>query len=152
MLEQGGNHDKLRRCNKSRKDFHHDIPNLWMLQCTKCHSGSCFAHLTWIAQLHSAEALLASEKDKTGAGFHEAHLASKDRYSSAISRLKREELNQVPNLGVQLAYLAMTFSTCRPINPNSKLWKTGHYDLKAWEIAVCPVTLSWELLMLPPAP
>ncbi|KAJ7271916.1 hypothetical protein B0H12DRAFT_669641 [Mycena haematopus] len=107
------------------------------MQCAKCHAGSCFAHLIWKSHLHSAEALLAcGDKDVTGAALHAAHLASRTRYLSEIENLKREAPDYVPDLRVQLAYLATTFSTCRPVGANHKLWKSGHYDLKAWEIGL----------------
>jgi hypothetical protein len=100
--------------------------------------------MLWERRLHSAEALLAFDKDSTTAALHEAHKASTKRFDSEITTLKREEPDYVPDFKVQLTYLATTFPQCRPINPNSKLWRVGYYDLKAWETSVCHDILSWE--------
>ncbi|KAF7338185.1 hypothetical protein MVEN_02043400 [Mycena venus] len=150
-MSKAGNLDQSRRCTvKTKKEHNHDTPIPWMLQCQKCHSGSCFAHMVWSSQLHSAEASLANEKDVSGAALHEAHLTSKMRFSSEIVTLKREDPDYVPDLRVQLAYLATAFSTCRPINPNPKLWKAGHYDLKAWEIGLPNRKIASEMRVGPP--
>ncbi|KAF8145830.1 hypothetical protein K438DRAFT_1922282, partial [Mycena galopus ATCC 62051] len=130
------NHNDLRSCTRAKSEFHH-APNPWTMKCAKCHSGFCFAHMAWSTHLHSAEAFLAYEKDpKGGSVLHSAHLASSKRYSSEIAKLRLEAPDYVPNLEVQLAYLATNFPTCRPVAANSKLWQSGHYDLQAWEIGL----------------
>ncbi|KAJ6502419.1 hypothetical protein C8R45DRAFT_619402 [Mycena sanguinolenta] len=130
------NQDDMRRCTvRSNSNYNHDAPTAWILQCTKCHAGSCLAHMVWKSYLHSAEALLACGEKDGGEALHAAHLASGPRYQSEIANLKREAPDYIPDLKVQLAYLATTFTTCRPVAANSK-WKSGHYDSKAWEICL----------------
>ncbi|KAK7020501.1 hypothetical protein R3P38DRAFT_2969837 [Favolaschia claudopus] len=138
-MTKGGRHEESRRCNFSRSEFSHPSSSLWVLPCSSCHHSSCFAHLVHKTALHSAEAFLIS--DQNGA-VHEAHFASRDRYRENIKSLKCEELDYVPDPRVQLAYLAITFTTCRPINPNPQLWKSGHYDFSAWEISLPKVIRS----------
>ncbi|KAJ6547707.1 hypothetical protein B0H19DRAFT_280252 [Mycena capillaripes] len=48
---------------------------------------------------------------------------------------------------IQLAYLATTFSTCRPINGNPNFWKLGYYDLK-WETGL-PATNQMAIGLQP---
>ncbi|KAJ6597028.1 hypothetical protein DFH09DRAFT_109489 [Mycena vulgaris] len=126
-----------RRCIvRTGTDLNHHAPNAWVLPCKKCHSGTCMAHIIWERQLHSAEALLIHDKDESHAEFHELHKVSKSRFDAELAALKLEQLDRVPDLRVQLAYLATTFSTCRPINPNRNLWKVGYYDLTVWETSL----------------
>ncbi|KAJ7046936.1 hypothetical protein C8F04DRAFT_214948 [Mycena alexandri] len=133
------NFDETRRCKVNREGgaLNHSSPNAWQLQCKKCHSGICFAHLTFESCLHAAEALLTYAKDEpNNAVFHEAHQASKKRFEAEIATLKREEPDYIPDLRIQLAYLASTFSCCRPIHPREELRKEGFYDLSVWEMEV----------------
>ncbi|KAJ7709768.1 hypothetical protein B0H17DRAFT_237638 [Mycena rosella] len=124
-----------RRCTvrRSEAEQSHDSLNALLLPCKKCHSSTCLAHVAMDRRLHSAEAFLAHEKDVSHAVFHASHKASKRRFESELADLKREDLDQVFDVRVQLAYLATTFTTCRPINPNSQLWTAGYYDLHVWE-------------------
>ncbi|KAJ7125468.1 hypothetical protein C8R43DRAFT_29416 [Mycena crocata] len=124
--------DGPRRCTVARdRELNHE--SSWILKCDKCHSAMCFAHMVWERQLHSAEAFLAHEKDKNQVTFHKVHMETKKRFNAELAALKLEELDKLPPTGVQLAYLAATFSTCKPVHPNQKLRKAGYYDLTVWE-------------------
>ncbi|KAJ7774985.1 hypothetical protein B0H16DRAFT_82082 [Mycena metata] len=143
------NSDETRRCTVKRAAgaLNHSSASTWVLPCKKCHSGTCFAHLTSEPRLHAVEALLTYAKDETKhEDFHQAHIGSRKRFEAQITALKREEPDYRPDLRVQLAYLASTFPCCRPINPRDDLRKEGFYDLSVWEVAVCAPYKPWTRL------
>ncbi|KAJ7097802.1 hypothetical protein B0H15DRAFT_622289 [Mycena belliarum] len=131
-----------KRCTVHRKnDVNHDVPSAWVLSCKKCHCATCLPHILMERKLHSAEAFIAHSQDESHGTFHEIQKASKKRYLAQLAAVKVEEPDRVPDTRVQLAYLAATFTTCRPIHPDKKLWKIGYYDLSAWETEV-PIQTS----------
>ncbi|KAF7305036.1 JmjC domain-containing protein [Mycena kentingensis (nom. inval.)] len=135
-----------RRCTVQRqKELSHDVLNAIHLRCKKCHNGMCFAHLVHERSIHSIEALHAYEEDATHAVYHNAHLDSRGRYHDAVAALQRQDLEHIPDPRVQLAYLARTYTTCRPVNPNSKLWQAGFYDLNVWETDPTPTSPAMPL-------
>ncbi|KAJ7632753.1 hypothetical protein FB45DRAFT_1026885 [Roridomyces roridus] len=120
-----------KRCTSFSKN-QHDTQFSWALTCKQCHHSSCFAHLVTERHFHSAEALLAHRKDEQNQVFHQSHKTSQKKFTSEASALSAEDPDRAPNLGAQLAYLADTFTTCRPIG-YSKYRKAGFYDLTVWE-------------------
>ncbi|KAJ7510009.1 hypothetical protein B0H11DRAFT_1170614 [Mycena galericulata] len=88
-------------------------------------------------RLHSAEALLAHDKDESHSVFHQCHRASKKRFESELTSLKLEGLDQTPDPKIHLAYLANTFTAYKPVS-DLKFIKAGFYDRHVCENEIIP--------------
>jgi hypothetical protein len=96
-----------------------------MIMCKECHSGKCFTHILE-AGIHSTEALMTVELDKTYGKWHSIHTNRQKHYDDAVPRLlwavKNGDKTEIDH---RLVYFARTFQTPRPLN---KWVSLGFYD------------------------
>jgi hypothetical protein len=105
----------------------HVVAGWAIIMCKVCHSGRCFAHVLE-AGIHSSEALMTVEYDKSYGKWHLLHTNRQKRYENAVPELVQAiKLGNPTTIPDRLAYFARTFQTPRPL---SKSVSFGFYDKK----------------------
>lgn len=93
--------------------------------CKECHSGRCFVHILE-AGIHSSEALMIVEHDKTFGKWHSAHTSRQKRYENVVLGLIRAmKMGDKTEISDRLVYFARTFQNARPL---SEQVSPGFYD------------------------
>ena len=100
----------------------HSVPFSWALYCKVCHHAKCFPHVLSEHRTHSVEVLLLHGSDNTHRKYHCNHTTGrKARFEISMADLLSSPL-ELP----QLAYYALHFTHCKPIN--HQFLKFGWYD------------------------
>ncbi|KAF7323091.1 JmjC domain-containing protein [Mycena chlorophos] len=141
--------DSSKHCTVARDTaFNHEEAAFQLLRCKPCHSAMCFAHALHERYIHSTNALFAHTEDETHDVFHKAHRTCRITYEQSLPLLKKEELRSpFPDPFAQLACLARTYTTCRPVAPQLK-WKSGFYD---FTVTITESDTDVEAVAPPPA-
>lgn len=115
-----------RVCTLARKNVKSHVVDGWaMIMCKECHSGKCFTHILE-AGIHSSEALLTVELDKTHGKWHSIHTNRQKHYDDAVPPLiSAARQGDKTEIDRRLVYFARTFQTPRPL---SKWVSLGFYD------------------------
>jgi hypothetical protein len=93
--------------------------------CKECHSGKCFTHILE-AGIHSSEALMVVELDKTFRKWHSIHMNRQGHYQEAVPGLFwAAKVGDKTEINDRLVHFARTFQTPRPM---SKWVSLGFYD------------------------
>ena len=95
--------------------------------CKECHSGKCFAHISETG-IHSSEALMTVELDKTYGKWHSIHTVRRETYEGMIPGLLwATKMGVRTSINYRLVHFARIFQTPRPLNKQLTL---GFYDKK----------------------
>jgi len=117
-----------RSCTLGRKGAKSHVVDGWaIIMCKECHSGKCFTHILE-AGIHSSEALMTADLDKTYGRWHSIHTNRQKRYETAVpGLLLAMKLGDKTSIDHRLVYFARTFQTPRPLSERVLL---GFYDKK----------------------
>jgi hypothetical protein len=86
--------------------------------------------------MHSAEAILLFDGDKTRNRYHQQHQLSSTRYETILPDLEKSQKDGTPTDGLALlVYIISQYGHCVPSNPNSL--KSGWYDTVPQEGVSC---------------
>lgn len=95
--------------------------------CKDCHSGKCFVHILE-AGIHSSEALMTVDHDKTYKKWHSIHNNRQKSYENALPGLLRAmKLGNPTVITDRLVHFARSFRIPRPLSERVSL---GFYDRK----------------------
>lgn len=96
-----------------------------IIMCKECHSGKCFIHILE-AGIHSSEALMIVDIDRTYRKWHSIHTNKQGHYQNAVPGLiLATKLGDKTEINDRLVHFARTFQTPRPM---SKCVSLGFYD------------------------
>lgn len=115
-----------RTCTVARKKEKSHVVDGWaIIMCKECHSGKCFAHILDTG-IHSSEALMTVEFDKTYSKWHSIHTNRQGHYQEAVPGLiLAAKVGDRTEIDDRLVHFARTFQTPRPM---SKWVSLGFYD------------------------
>lgn len=113
-------------CTIAHKKEKSHLADGWaVVMCKECHSGKCFAHILE-AGIHSSEALMTAELDKTDRKWHSVHMSRQGHYQDAVPDLIwATKVGNKTEIDDRLVHFARTFQTPRPL---SKWVSLGFYD------------------------
>lgn len=119
--------DTLKATRSCRARAAHQVPASAAVCCKPCHISKCYTHYLDMDSIHSVVAITLSEHHDGDATWHQFHRNNSPQYREQLQRvIEDEQKGARPNASHRLAYLAKTFTTCRPIAP--EVTKPGWYD------------------------
>jgi len=136
-----------RTCTQGKGKSH--VVDGWaIIMCRECHSGKCFAHILG-AGIHSSEALVTVDLDKTYGRWHSIHTNRRERYEKAVPHLIwATKMGHKSPISDRLVYFARTFQTPRPL---SEPVTFGFYDRKLpdpEQVSCHPIYLKLSNLLI----